>query len=484
MSGHNTLPDGQGRRNGGTVYRSGMVNNAGAPPDPTGLPPQAGIGDGRAGTHRRLTARGFGAFIEEISGNGTALAGWAWSNHRQHTAVALLVFTIGVAPIALLPASSSTYAGIANLTPTIHTYTIALIAALVVAALHEPARSRAALLLWAPLVLWLAVLTPAAWGASARTLSGVLQLCLGAGAFIVGAAWEARDRRVGVLSWLFAAVAWIQLLACALAAIGLPLRTITGAQALDIKGRATGLTAHPGELSKLLFLCAVCILLLPQRNGWERWVVWSALGAVFGGVFLSESRTVLVAVIALVGLSVALELVGGRWQRRHLVIVGLTAGLGAASLPWLIARFAADPAGGARQGMLGVALRAIGDHPWTGVGVNGYVAVVGETDSLTRTGVPVHTIFLLSAAELGIIGALALWLPLAVVAVRAVRHLWRSRGADPAARILVSAMPGILLIGATGWGLMQGPYLLLLLLVTGYVGARVGASKRGGDGRG
>ncbi|MEV0607394.1 O-antigen ligase family protein [Polymorphospora rubra] len=525
MSEQNTLPSGPGKPKSGTVYRSAMVNSPEEPPEPPMPPPRIGAAtplppavpsaaapptpiapppggqpnrqghrgqpeprgpdeaeqDGKGGAHRHPDAGSSKAIMEDLSETGVAMVNWTWSTQRQHTALALLVFTIGVAPIALLPSDSPTYAGIANIAPTIHTYTLTLLAALAFIALREPARSRAALLPWAPLALWLLVLTLTAWDASARAWSGVLQLCLGAGAFIIGRVWAARDRRFNVLSWLFAAVAWIQLFAAGLAAVGLPLRTITGAQALDIKGRATALTAHPGELAKLLFFCAVCTLLLPQRHRWHRWVVWSTLAAVFAGVFLSQSRTVLVAVVAMVGLSVLLELIGGRWQRRHFVIVGMTALLGAASLPWLIQRFSADPGGGARNHLLDVALKTIGDNLWTGVGANSYVAVVGATDSLTQTGVPVHNMFLLSIAELGIIGALALWLPLTMITVQAVRQLWRSRGADPAARVLVSAMPGICLIGATGWGLMQGPYLLVFLLVTGYLGARVGARDRGAD---
>lgn len=509
MSGHHARSAREVAPGSGTVYRSAMVNNVEEPREPPKPPPVIGTAkpvppampspagrpahpdqpapveqpepDGKGGAHRRPDAGTSKAIVEDLSETGAVVLGWTWSTQRQHTVLALLVLTIGVAPIALLPAESPIYAGIANITPTVHTYTLALIAALVVVAVREPGRFRAALVPWTPLAIWLLALTLTAWGATARTWSGVLQLSLGAGAFVVGRLWEGRDRRFGVLSWLFVAVAWIQVLAAALAAAGLPLRTITGPQALDIKGRATALTAHPGELAKLLFFCAVCILLRSQRRTWERWVVWSTLAAVFAGVFLSQSRTVLVAMVGLVGLSVVLEVVAARWQRRHLIIVGLTAVLGTASLPWLIARFSADPAGGDREHLLDVALETIGDHLWTGVGVNGYVAVVGATDRLTSTGVPVHSAVLLTVAELGIVGALALWLPLGMVTVHAVRHLWRSRGADPAARIVVSAMPGICLIAATGWGLMQGPYLLVLLLVTGYLGARVGAGDRGAD---
>ena len=60
----------------------------------------------------------------------------------------------------------------------------------------------------------------------------------------------------------------------------------------------------------------------------------------------------------------------------------------------------------------------IREHPWAGVGPNSYVAIAGASDPLTASGVPVHNVLLLSAAELGIIGALLLWLPFAMAATR------------------------------------------------------------------
>jgi hypothetical protein len=394
---------------------------------------------------------------------------------RRQIAVAFLVATLGLVPVALVPRNGPIYAGIANLTPTLYTYTIAILLACVVMAKAAPRRFFTVLLPWAPFLVWIVALTLSTWDFSPRTMSGLLQLGLGALAFAVGAVAERQDRDRSLLAWAFAAVAWGQLFAIASATVGLRMRHITGAQALDIQGRATGLTAHPGELSKLLFFCGLCALTLPQRTTRERWAVWLTLAAVFIGVFLTQSRTVLVAVISMVFIFMLLEFTAGRWQRKHLAVVGLTVVLGAASLPWLIDRFAADPNGGARQHVAQVALRAVQDHPWAGVGPNSYVAVIGALDRLTATGVPVHNVFLLTAAELGIVGALFLWLPFVVVSAWAMYHVWRTRGADQAARIIVSALPGICLIGMTGWGLLQGPYLAIFFLVIGYFGARTGS---------
>jgi hypothetical protein len=392
---------------------------------------------------------------------------------RQRIVIAVLVMSLALAPIALFPRNGPIYAGIATASPTIYTYTAMVVAACAVMALAARAAFFRGLLPWAPFLVWLAVLTALGWGFTPRMSSGLLHLCLGVTAFAVGAAAARQDRDGWVIAWAFAAAAWLQLAAIAMAELGHPLRTITGPQALDIQGRATGLTSHPGELAKLLFFCGLCCLTLPQRTSRERWAAWLSLTAVLAGISLSQSRSVLVAAVAMILVSVLLELVGGRWQRRHFAIVALTLGLGALSLPWLIRRFGSDPEGGARQHLAAVAWGVIRDHFWVGVGPNNYVAVAGTRDAITATGVPVHNIFLLSAAELGIIGALLLWLPFAAVSAVAIRRVWRSRGTDQVARVVTSALPGLGLLAMTSWGLLQGPYFLVFALVFGFFGAHL-----------
>jgi hypothetical protein len=393
----------------------------------------------------------------------------------RHLSVVFLVAALGLAPITLVPRDSPTYVGMANAVPTVFDYTLAIVVAAVLLGRAAPQLFRLALAAWLPFAVVIAVLTVFFWGFSPRHVSGLLQITLALLAFGIGVVAESMEREESLLPQAFAVVAWGQLAAVLLAVMGLPLRTITGPQAIDIHGRATGLTAHPGELSKLLFFCALCALALPQRTSRERWTVWLTLGAVFVGVFLTESRTILVSVIAMVFIYMMLEIVGGRWQRKHFAVLGMTVVLGAASLPWMISRFAADPTGGARGHTYSVAGQVLADHFWVGVGPNSYVDVVGLIDHLTKTGVPVHNMFLLTAGELGVPGAALLWMPVLLVLGWAVYHTVRTRGRDRAARILVSALPGIFLIALTGWGLLQGPYFAIFLLVLGYFGARTGA---------
>jgi hypothetical protein len=409
-----------------------------------------------------------------------ALSGWELivalvRDPRRRALVAALVASLALVPLALFPRNSPIYVGIATAEPTVYTYTIGVSVVCVVLAATVWRQFLRTLLPWLPFFGWLLVLGVFAWDPSPRSLSGMLQLTLGAATFAIGATAQRLDRRGSLLPWAFMVVAWLQLFAIGMAVIGLPLRRITGPQSLDILGRATGLTSHPGELAKVLFFCAVCTLALPQRTRRERWAAWLTLGAILAGVSLSESRAVLAAVISMVVIFVLLELTAGRWQRKHFVMIGIALVLGAVSLPWLVQRFAADPNGGARDHVTQVAERVIREHPVAGVGPNSYVAVAGMFDRLTQTGVPVHNVFLLSAAELGVAGAVFLWLPIGLVAGRATYRVWRSRGTDLGARVIVSALPGFLLISVTGWGLLEGQGFLMLCLVFGYFGASIGA---------
>ncbi|WCN82602.1 O-antigen ligase family protein [Micromonospora sp. LH3U1] len=447
-------------------------------PIQTNVDPAEGLGDTTSrprpmGRHRapsvvtQLTSAGR-AFVESLRSD---------PDQRIVAALAVLVAALGLAPIALAPSEVVIYSGVATGTPTLYTYTIAIAAAVVVIGMQTRRQLLRAFFPWVPFLGWMILFAVLSWDSSLRTVSGLLHFCLAAIVFAIGVTAERADRRNSVLLWAFAAVAWLQLFAITMAVIGLPLRRIAGQQSLDVLGRATGLTSHPGELAKLLFFCGMCALTLPQKTVRQRWVAWTTLGVVFLGVSLTQSRSVLAAVVSMILILVVLEFVTGRWQKRYFVVVGITGVLGLVSVPWLIERFTADPEGGDRQHLLQVAWDVIQAHPWAGVGPNSYVAIAGATDRLTASGVPVHNVLLLSAAEVGIIGALLLWLPFVLTATTAIHSVFRVRTSELAPRVLVSALPGLVLIGMTGWGLMQGPYFLILALVVGYFYARARAAK-------
>jgi O-Antigen ligase len=391
---------------------------------------------------------------------------------KQRFLVPLLALSIGLAPMAFGNDDRAIYVGIAPEIPTIYTYTFVLVAIGIIYAATD-SRVWRELDFWYPLLVWLLVLGLFAWGFSPRSVSGSVHIVLAAVVFGVGQLAGKRDPASPILAWTFAAIAWLQLFAIGLWAIGLPLRELDGPQPPDVAGRAFGLTGHPGELAKLLFFCAMFVLTLPRRTSAEKWLFRLTMAAIFIGVYFSQSRTGLLSVAVLVAAYTVLESFSAGLRRSHVLMLGTIGFLGLASLPWLIARFSADPAGGARQHVLWVAVELIKDNFWLGVGPNNYVAVGGAIDALTASGVPVHNAFLLSFAELGLIGAALFWFPFMLMATAAVLVLKRTKGGHIAARVLVSSFVGLLLTALTGWGLLQGATLLVMALTFGYFGAQV-----------
>ncbi|WP_117210265.1 O-antigen ligase family protein [Allorhizocola rhizosphaerae] len=400
---------------------------------------------------------------------------------RLRIPTALLCVCLAVGPMAFANSDARIYVGIAPHVPTFYTYTGALIALMLLYLIWGSAADWRGLKPWLPFVAWLAIGSLLAWGFSLHMASGMAHLLLGALSFTAGAAAARRDPEGTVVPWTFAVAAWIQLLAIESASFGFPLRQITGPQAPDLVGREVGLTSHPGELAKLLFFCAMFVLVLPKRGLLQRWAVRLTLVAIFLGTSLSQSRTGLVAVVALVVTFVALELLSAKLRRAHLIMLGGVGVLCAASAPWMIARFSADPEGGSRGHVMGVAFRLIKEHPWFGLGPNNYVAVGGASDALTASGVPVHNAFLMSAAELGIVGGALVWLALVLVAWGAVKAVKSSKANNIHARVLVSALPGLFLTANTGWGLLQAPTFLILCLCFGYFNVRAAQWRDAGE---
>jgi O-antigen ligase len=155
---------------------------------------------------------------------------------------------------------------------------------------------------------------------------------------------------------------------------------------------------------------------------------------------------------------------GKRFGALGIAIVGLVA-----SYPVLQRRFEEDPTGGGRSVLQEIGLQAVMDHPLVGVGPNSYVSVVGLSDALTASGVPVHNAFLLAAVEIGVIGAVALWLPVLWTFVRGFR-LRKQAGIvhAPAAAAAAFLIPFVIST-FTGWGLLSDPLYGLLMLVMGAI---------------
>jgi len=141
----------------------------------------------------------------------------------------------------------------------------------------------------------------------------------------------------------------------------------------------------------------------------------------------------------------------------------------------LLDRFAEDPEGGARPRLMEAGLRVLEQNVLTGVGPNGFVDIASVTEpAVKQLGLPVHNTFILAAAEVGVIGALVLALPLLVALITAVV---RFGDKDPTraafARSVLIVGAGIIFVGSTSWGMLQIPALDLTYFLFGFAFAQL-----------
>jgi O-antigen ligase len=227
---------------------------------------------------------------------------------------------------------------------------------------------------------------------------------------------------------------------------------------------------HPNNLGKAIFLLTV--MLLPLTRSRHRATNRLAVKAIILAMVplgLAQGRANFIS-IALLLIVWALLLPDASGRRiKPLIIAGsLMALLGFTII--FSSRFVEDPGGGVRTELTAIALEQIPRKPLQGLGPNSYTVELGP---ITGSYIPVHNTFLLLAAEVGLIGmALFLW-PFA----RAARDAWRRRSrigpAGDYARALVAAIPGVVLIGATGWGLLGSSMLTLWTFVTAFCAANL-----------
>lgn len=330
-----------------------------------------------------------------------------------------------------------------------------------------------------PVVVFAALGVHFAWGGGPAQWSGLIALATGAVAWAAGSGfgrWARSDVRVGaglvhvLLFWAVveAVLALLQVADVELTVGQSPLfYAPVGEQSFDA-GRVTGSTAHPGTLGKLIYLSVALLLLLTHMTDGlvRRRALW-AIGIFIVPLILSEGRA---NIIATFSLACVWLIFAGRslntWAR-ILGLLGLFLSV-LVALPRLSARFSADPTGGSRDRLWDVAADHVAENLWFGVGINSYVPVFGKYDSLVAEGWPVHNSVMLVIAEMGLVGAALLFLPLTWVFIRrlAQPNTWTS--ARETRVILVGLIPGLYIIVVTGWGLLQGaafPWLMFVLAV-------------------
>jgi O-antigen ligase len=227
------------------------------------------------------------------------------------------------------------------------------------------------------------------------------------------------------------------------------------------EGRLTGAVDDPNFLAASLVLAlAIAVFLLPTTRGGARAVLVASAGVCLAGIWLTQSRGGLIAVVVMVlGTIVA----GGRLRGR--ATVGALA-VAAFAVPWFA--FVEPPSKAGRIFQLGagggtgrtdlwaVALRVFRDHPLVGVGSNNFPVVEAKyvlgglnlpRFDLVLKGLPTHNLYLQILAELGAVGFL---LFAAVVGAALVAGVRGYRAAAAAGDLELELLGRALVIGFLG----------------------------------
>ncbi|HLH74191.1 MAG TPA: O-antigen ligase family protein, partial [Chloroflexota bacterium] len=197
--------------------------------------------------------------------------------------------------------------------------------------------------------------------------------------------------------------------------------------------RAFGSFPHPNVLGGFLAITMLLTLPTERTSPRRRWLTAAGWIVGWGELFLTSSRTAMLATI----FGGVLWLMSQKWPRRRSLgwLIGwVTALVALAAVPFggiLVGRLGPDalalnqPAVSDRLLLLRVAFELIARHPLTGIGGGGFPLALLDRPANVHTLEPVHVIPLLVAAEAGIIaGGAWLVLVLAIPIAQSLRK-WR-----------------------------------------------------------
>lgn len=244
---------------------------------------------------------------------------------------------------------------------------------------------------------------------------------------------------------------------------------------IEDQGRMTGLYEHPAFLGKTVFLllCLLLPLVLRSQGMTRKFAYLSlALGVFAAALTLSRANTVAI-LLALLLWPVLRGRANSAFKSSAAVVFAV--GLLAAStnlVSNLLERQQLNAEGGPRGWLFSVGLGQIRAEPLIGTGPNYYNEIVGQYDALAAAGLPIHNSFLLAVAELGIPLALIFFSPLFLALGSALLRMVRQKRIDDLAATLFAIVPGLLLIGWTGWGLLHMATLPLWFLAFGFLSPR------------
>lgn len=356
-----------------------------------------------------------------------------------------------------------------------------IIAAII--ALLSPVRHIAPLR-FLPFLAFVAIAFLTSWRGSGTTVANVLPLVTAVLAWVVGRVAGSGVTRVRAvvarvsLDEVVAAAIIVAIVVQLIVAgdqmlFGVEQQSAPDSKAALESGRASGTFGHPGNLGKVIVLLVVMLLpILASERSRARKRAVIALALAFVPIGLSASRSNFLALI-FVTLAWALLAPRARGISLRFALPLLAVIISIPFIDTIVERFSEDPAGGARDHFMSVALAHIGDNLWVGVGPGGYIDYFGRFDALTAAGWPVHNVFVLYTAELGLLGALALFIPLIILPLARAIVLFsaaetRQRAGARATLVLIGV---VVMMGVTGWGLGYGSVLLLWFAASGFIDA-------------
>jgi hypothetical protein len=352
--------------------------------------------------------------------------------------------------------------GISPAIPSFSTYSVVLFSLALYFTIRGKANRFSGLIV--PLLCFLPIGFAFAWPDIPQVWSGLLHMAAIASAWVVGLAIgrAIMDDNVGrrfLVALLFG-------LAVVLAGSVLWQLLVSGLSGSEYGNRATGIFGHPATMGKLSI--ALLALVLPLTRSVDLLCRRLSLAA-FVLLLIATAPTLSRANILGFGIVVVVWLVLLRGERTLAIRLGLPVFLFVALLPFLgllLSRFERDAEGGDRPALLAAGLRVIQVHLWGGVGPNGFVPEAEKSELIVAaTGFPVHNTFLLAVAELGLTGAGLLFLPLVFSLGVAIRHLRALDQVGDVSRAVVAVLAGVIFVGLTGWGYLQGPVVQLTFFV-------------------
>lgn len=406
----------------------------------------------------------FLAIVLIFSVLGLGIHKWGFSR----CAIVIVLVSAAVVPRNLTQEETFRHIGIAAATPRLTTYLLA-VGLIFVCACFRP-RTTGAIWTWIPFAVSLVVGASFVWSGGAAQESGIVQLLLAPAAWIVGVnlSSDLAEAKGQFLVRVVSAIIFLQLAVCILQTLGVQVNPMEATQEAILGSRTNGTLGHPNDLGKVMFVLLAILLSFGRRLSRIDSIVWKlAIGSAFIVLALTGGRAVSAAALCLLTLWAILAPRESSKSGRRLVALGVALSASAFLAGALLARFDEDPQGGSRSTLIDVAWAQISSDPWTGVGPNSYVTAVGSYDALTASGVPVHNAFLLALAELGVVGTILLLLPFVAGALIAIRRVRMPDHVGEASRVYIAALPGLYLIGTTGWGILGGYVLPLLALTFG-----------------